>query len=48
MEFWFGANPIGDAIAREPLKLVDGYLHVPMGPGLGIEIDEEKLRQYEV
>jgi L-alanine-DL-glutamate epimerase-like enolase superfamily enzyme len=28
----------------EPLRLRDGYFAVPMGPGLGIEIDEERIR----
>jgi L-alanine-DL-glutamate epimerase-like enolase superfamily enzyme len=26
----------------------EGYVHLPQGPGLGIELDEEKLKQYEV
>ncbi len=42
MEYWFGQNPLGDAILKEPaLGLIDGHLPVPQGPGLGIEIDED-------
>jgi L-alanine-DL-glutamate epimerase-like enolase superfamily enzyme len=26
----------------------DGYVRVPMGPGLGIEIDEQKLARHRV
>ncbi len=49
MEYWFGQNPLGDALLREPaLELVDGYLPVPQGPGLGIEIDEEAVRALAV
>jgi L-alanine-DL-glutamate epimerase-like enolase superfamily enzyme len=45
-EYWIGENPIGNAILKEPLKLEGGYLHTPAGPGLGIEIDEEVLRDH--
>jgi galactonate dehydratase len=30
---------------RTPLTAVDGYLPIPTGPGLGIEIDEDKVRE---
>ena len=47
MEFWFGQNPLGDAILREPvLKVEAGHVGVPQGPGLGIDIDEDKLLAY--
>jgi muconate cycloisomerase len=35
-----------DDIITEPFKYEDGELLVPTGPGLGIEIDEEKVRHY--
>ncbi len=41
-EFWSGHNPMLD-IVTAPLTPDHGYLHVPQGPGLGIEIDDEKL-----
>lgn len=41
-EFWSGYNPIVD-IVKTPLVPSEGYLDVPQGPGLGIEIDEAKL-----
>ena len=44
-EYWFGENPIGNAILREPLVLENGYMHTPEKPGLGIEIDEDALRK---
>ena len=32
----------------EPITIdADGYVHLPQKPGLGIELDEEKLKQYE-
>ncbi|MFC1526341.1 mandelate racemase/muconate lactonizing enzyme family protein, partial [Candidatus Latescibacterota bacterium] len=35
-----------DDILTEPLQFVDGRLRVPTGPGLGVEVDEEKLEKY--
>ncbi len=46
-EFWSGYNPILD-IVTEPLIPERGYLRVPQGPGLGIEIDEDKLNRLVV
>ncbi|MEW6754489.1 MAG: mandelate racemase/muconate lactonizing enzyme family protein [Candidatus Latescibacterota bacterium] len=36
-----------DLLTRR-LELVDGYLPVPQGPGLGIQVSEEALAQYRV
>ncbi len=35
-----------DDIAVTPLAFRDGALQVPQGPGLGIAINEEKVRTY--
>jgi len=35
-----------DDIIAEPLRFVDGRVPCPDGPGLGVEVDEEKLRHY--
>lgn len=37
-----------DDIIKEPFHYRDGKLAVPAGPGLGIELDEEKLAQYRI
>lgn len=37
-----------DDIIRTPFEFVEGHLVVPNGPGLGIEVDEDKLRKYAV
>ena len=29
---------------KQDFKLRDGYVDVPMGPGLGIEIDDEAIQ----
>ncbi len=36
-----------DIIAGGPMKYVDGCLAVPTGPGLGVELDPEKMDRYE-
>ncbi|MFI5381046.1 MAG: mandelate racemase/muconate lactonizing enzyme family protein [Tepidisphaerales bacterium] len=34
---------VGDVL-KTPLKIADGKIEVPTGPGLGIEVDEEKVK----
>jgi L-alanine-DL-glutamate epimerase-like enolase superfamily enzyme len=37
-----------DFIFKEPVRIdSEGYVWLPQGPGLGIELDEDKLAQYE-
>lgn len=36
-----------DIIAGGPLPYVNGAIQVPQGPGLGVELDEEKMDKYE-
>jgi D-galactarolactone cycloisomerase len=43
-----GENPWRDGLAKNPLKLRDGFITVPKKPGLGIEVDEEVVRRYAV
>jgi len=38
--------PLADEILAEPLQVEGGYLSVPKGPGLGIEIDERVVDRY--
>ena len=37
-----------DAVVKEPLKPENGYLQVPQRPGLGMDLDEEKLKRYRI
>jgi muconate cycloisomerase len=37
-----------DDIVREPFGYADGCVLVPRGPGLGIELDEQKIATYRV
>jgi L-alanine-DL-glutamate epimerase-like enolase superfamily enzyme len=34
---------MGDCILESPLRLGNGYLETPSGPGLGIQIREDAL-----
>ena len=35
----------GQRLTREPLQIVDGRIEVPTGPGLGVEVDMERIEQ---
>jgi muconate cycloisomerase len=37
---------IHELLLREPLELQDGYLCVPTGPGLGLELDDTKIEMF--
>jgi L-alanine-DL-glutamate epimerase-like enolase superfamily enzyme len=39
-------NNYTDDLLTTPHKIVGGYLQVPDGPGLGVEVDEEALSKY--
>lgn len=34
---------LGDGYLKHPFKVRDGYIDIPTGPGLGIELDEEAM-----
>lgn len=34
---------LGDGYLKKPFEIANGYVPIPTGPGLGIELDEEKL-----
>lgn len=34
---------LGDGYLKEPFELVDGFIDLPQGPGLGIELDDEAM-----
>ena len=37
-----------DDVVEEPFSLEDGALRVPTGPGLGVVVDEDKVRKYQL
>lgn len=46
MEFDVYENPFRDEVVTKKFELKNGYFDVPTGPGLGIEIDEDRVRKY--
>jgi len=51
LNFTIMENPVEplewlNALLKEPLICKDGHFELPERPGLGVEIDEEKLRGY--
>jgi len=48
VEFSTSQGPLSRALVKEPLRLVDGYLPVPTGPGLGVEVNDAVIEGYRV
>lgn len=42
------ASPMMTELVHDPVAIVDGRAQVPKGPGLGVELDEDAVRRYEV
>ena len=48
-EYCVADTPINQTLVKERMPLdADGYVAVPTGPGLGIELDEDVLERYRV
>lgn len=45
-EHWANTNPLGNPILTEPLRMVDGHVIPPEGPGLGVEPSLDALAPY--
>jgi muconate cycloisomerase len=42
----FGPQILTGEFVTEPLRFADFQVHLPTGPGIGVTLDEEKLRRY--
>jgi muconate cycloisomerase len=38
---------LADDVVRNPIQVVNGHIVTPDGPGLGIEVDEDKIEKYK-
>jgi L-rhamnonate dehydratase len=48
LEFNVSSASLLNNLCKEGIAMVDGYIPVPTGPGLGIEVDEEMVAKYRV
>ena len=48
LELDVNANPLRGAVIGEALKLEDGHVRLPDGPGLGIDIDLEAMARWRI
>jgi L-alanine-DL-glutamate epimerase-like enolase superfamily enzyme len=48
LEFNVSRSPLLRELCREPIRLEDGWIRVPQGPGLGVEVNEEVVARYRV
>ena len=46
LEFCLEGNDLRRNVARSPITMVDGAVHVPEGSGLGIELNEDTIQRY--
>jgi L-alanine-DL-glutamate epimerase-like enolase superfamily enzyme len=37
-----------DDIVKEPIEFKEGVVHLPVGPGLGVEVDDQKLLKHAI
>ena len=48
LEYNVCENPMLREIIRNPVQMdAEGFIPVPQGPGLGIEVDEKALRRFQ-
>lgn len=48
VEFSTSYGPMSRELVKEPLRMIDGYLPVPEGPGLGVEVNDEVIERYRI
>jgi L-alanine-DL-glutamate epimerase-like enolase superfamily enzyme len=48
VEFNTASGPLSRTLCRDPIRLEDGHLRVPAGPGLGVEVDEAVVEKYRI
>ena len=48
LEFDQSEHPIRMAVITEPIEQRDGWVEIPPGPGLGIEIDRAAIDRFRI
>jgi L-alanine-DL-glutamate epimerase-like enolase superfamily enzyme len=47
-EYNMEPHPLREILLKEPIQVKDGYIDVPTGPGLGVELDEDVVKKQGV
>lgn len=48
LEFNVSSGPLVRELCANPISLKNGFIDVPQGPGLGVEIEEQTIQRYRV
>ena len=48
VEFSTSQGPLSRMLVKQPLRLEDGYVRIPEGPGLGVEVNDAVIDEYRV
>jgi L-alanine-DL-glutamate epimerase-like enolase superfamily enzyme len=48
VEFSTSQGPLSRQLVKEPLRMENGFLRIPEGPGLGVEVNDEIVNQYRI
>ena len=48
VEFNTSQGPLSRALVKNPLRLAEGCITVPGGPGLGVEVSEDTINKYRI
>ena len=48
LEYDRSSHPFRLQLITQPLQMVDGWVEVPTGPGLGVEVDRAVLEAFRV
>ena len=47
-ELSYYVDNMGDTLLKAPLVIEDGHMHLPKGPGMGVDLDWEKVERYAI
>ena len=48
VEFSTSQGPLSRMLVKQPLRMEDGYLKVPEGPGLGVEVNDAVIEKHRI
>lgn len=48
LEFDRSTHPFRDAVIKDTIEMKNGVVRVPMGPGIGVEVNEDAVKEFEM